>query len=386
MPLFAGIDVDAKGAELVTTKEGETVGQYRISAELFGKTLRDLKPAAVGIEHTGRLAEPYALIAETENVPLYYINSVARHGLNLMHGDRAKTDLRDARSISRALYVWTDATRRAMALYPENLFIRADSVAAAWTLRALISACNALSSQRIETEQRIMSARRAGNPAVTALLEAACDDTAEREAWKKTEKFLRENFETQLDALLAMPGIGLRTAAVIIATIHPAARFETVNQVIGYAGLHPSNIESGGKTLVKPHIPHTGNKSLRSALFNAALSQRTAETPQGEKYRRLLEKGHHDYSGRCAVANSMLKAAYAVLIRGKSNEQTAAAAAAALIPAIPAHLIGQSQYAKTHGITRQAVGDRIARGTLQTEEFRGRRYIVVAQDITGGTA
>lgn len=56
------------------------------------------------------------------------------------------------------------------------------------------------------------------------------------------------------DRLTSIPGIGPKTAAVLLAEIGEVCRFHSADHLVGYFGLFPVLAESGGKPLTPP--PH----------------------------------------------------------------------------------------------------------------------------------
>lgn len=86
--------------------------------------------------------------------------------------------------------------------------------------------------------------------------------------------------------LQTVPGIGRRTAEVILAEIGPTVRaFRSAAALAAWIGVAPGNKESAGKRL-SGKTPH-GNKALRAALVEAAQAAgRTKATYLGAQYRR----------------------------------------------------------------------------------------------------
>jgi transposase len=74
--------------------------------------------------------------------------------------------------------------------------------------------------------------------------------------------------------LQSIPGVGAATAATLMAEIGDIWRFDDVDQLLAYAGVHPRE-ESSGKKGSNPetswHMAKTGNAHLRAALYRMAL-------------------------------------------------------------------------------------------------------------------
>lgn len=96
-------------------------------------------------------------------------------------------------------------------------------------------------------------------------------------------------FVTQRDRLTTIPGIGKRTAEVVIAEIGvDMSRFPTAGHLASWAGMCPGNHESAGKR--KSGRARKGNAALRSALSEAAWTTAHSRTYPGSQYRRLCRR------------------------------------------------------------------------------------------------
>jgi len=91
--------------------------------------------------------------------------------------------------------------------------------------------------------------------------------------------------ETRLDSIakadprvgliLSIPGVGPRTAEVIVAHLPDAKRFRSADEVSAYAGLVPRQYQSG-ETDRRGRITRRGPRLLRAALVECAVSFRQA--------------------------------------------------------------------------------------------------------------
>jgi len=75
--------------------------------------------------------------------------------------------------------------------------------------------------------------------------------------------------EERVQLLQTIPGVGRKTAEVIVACLDDPGRFENVRQVSAYAGLIPQQHQSG-QTNRLGKITQRGSRLLRSALVEAA--------------------------------------------------------------------------------------------------------------------
>ncbi len=122
-------------------------------------------------------------------------------------------------------------------------------------------------------------------------------------------------FDAIIARLDAIPGVGRRTAEIILAEVGPTvARFATARHLAAWAGLSPGNRESGGKR--RAARTRHGNPWLKAALTEAAwAASRCRSGYLPAQYRRLARR-----RGRkraiVAVAHSLLVVIYHLLDRG----------------------------------------------------------------------
>jgi len=122
-------------------------------------------------------------------------------------------------------------------------------------------------------------------------------------------------FSDQLQRLITIPGVGRRTAEVLIAEIGvDMRRFATAAHLASWAGMCPGNHESGGKR--RSGRARKGNAALRAALCEAAWAashSRSGYLPA--QYRHLLRTFGRKGQTRAifAVGHSILVIAWHLL-------------------------------------------------------------------------
>ncbi len=370
--MFLGLDISAKFAAYCFTENAVDFTQGKVDLSAFPVLLRELKPQAISIEYTGRLAETWIAAAADYGVPSFIMHCAERKAVNRIARQKAKTDGRDALTLARMLFQWHDPTRRQFGLLPDDLFTEASSVRTAWMLRAMLSSVDTLTQERAKAKQRAAAAVLSGNPEMEALWLKQAAHSLPEMALENAMEYTRKHFPKELAALLSIPGVGERTATYAIATLCPVDRFADVSKCLGYVGLNATKHSSADKDLKKPRVPHTGQMEFRAMLFMAALGQQRADNSSGELYRRLVARGKNGKLATVNVAAQILRSIFAVLKRGESREQMNAEPAVE----VPPRLISQAEYARQRKLSRQRIGQLVKSGELQTEEFRGRRYIV----------
>jgi transposase len=125
--------------------------------------------------------------------------------------------------------------------------------------------------------------------------------------------------EDAIDRLATIPGVGRRTAEVLLAEIGTNMRqFPTARHLASWAGLCPGNNESAGKR--RTGRTRKGNPWLRTALVEVAQAAgRAKRTYLGAHYRRLASR-RGKKKASIAVGHTILGIAYHVLQRGTTYE------------------------------------------------------------------
>ena len=98
---------------------------------------------------------------------------------------------------------------------------------------------------------------------------------------KELEKKIKESlkgFSQWYEILESIPGVGLITAATIIATIGDISRFPDSHHFASYCGMVPSTYDSGTKK-VNGHITKNGSPLIRKYVCEAAQKARSRDVP-----------------------------------------------------------------------------------------------------------
>jgi transposase len=121
-----------------------------------------------------------------------------------------------------------------------------------------------------------------------------------------------KGYEDAIKMLDELPGIGKRSAEVIVAEIGiDMNRFPSAGHISSWSGLCPGNNESAGKR--KSGKTNKGNKNFKSTLIQCAkAAQKNKESFFYAQYQRLVVR-HSANRATVAVAHSMLIAIYHML-------------------------------------------------------------------------
>lgn len=123
---------------------------------------------------------------------------------------------------------------------------------------------------------------------------------------------LQQHYHDLNERLQSIPGIGPKTALMLIVISQGFQAFEHAKQLIAFVGLAP-RIQQSGKSVKAPaHISKQGTASLRKLLYLAAWQAKRCNLACRQLYERLLERGKKPKLALIAVANKLIKQAFAI--------------------------------------------------------------------------
>ena len=123
-------------------------------------------------------------------------------------------------------------------------------------------------------------------------------------------------FNKQLSLLTSIKGLGVTIASAIIISTGGFTHFDNAKQVSRYIGLCPTIQQSGTSINYKGHINRNGDEYLRSQLYIASWSAIRYNTACKECYTRLKQQGKPSKVALIAVANKLIRQAFAVVKSG----------------------------------------------------------------------
>lgn len=261
----SGIDI-SKNSFNVTV---ELSGKFK--TKKFDYTMEGLKsflsflPQATHciIESTGTYHCRLAYFLYENNVALSVVNplSVKRYAQALML--RTKTDKADSKMLIEYgkhfdLKQWKPAQACYIELQQlinvENMFIKQRA--------ALVNQLEAINHNVVQNSF--------AKKKLEAELEKVTQDIKEIE--KEAESLALKHEKDNYERLKAIPGIGKKTAIVLLAVTKGMKEFESAKQVSSYFGLCPRIYESGTSIKGKAKICKMGMSQIRKLLYMCALS------------------------------------------------------------------------------------------------------------------
>lgn len=133
----------------------------------------------------------------------------------------------------------------------------------------------------------------------------------------RLEELAKEQYQQCYQAVLSIPGIGPKTALMLLCITDGFTRFEDARKLASYVGICPRIWESGSSIKGRGSICKLGCSQLRKLLYMCSWTAKTCNPACAELYRRLKDKGKPERVIKVAIAHKLLRQAFAV---GKSGQ------------------------------------------------------------------
>ena len=287
---------------ILATFDNDSVGFVKLRKWLKKRKVNNLHAC---LEATGRYGDELALFLHEAGVQVSVVNPARIQAYGASQLKRNKTDKEDAKVIAhfcatQAPELWTPPSQ------------------AQQELQAMVRHLEALQTMRQQESNRL----QAGVPAaaVRETLEAHIaflDEQIDRLTQRIRDHIDQHpDLKQRKDLLTSIPGIADVTAAKLLAEIPSLERFEGAPQLAAYAGLTPSQHQSGSSVFHRGRLAKTGNAHLRRALYMPALVALRWNPVIQVFAERLRERGKHKMVIVGAVMRKLLHIVYGVLKSG----------------------------------------------------------------------
>jgi transposase len=310
METYVGIDV-SKATFDVSLPNAKG---YTNNDRGFARFLKDLpKGAHCVMEATGPYYLRLALYLHTGMVKVSVVNPLVIRRFSQMRMARAKTDRKDAMLIADY-----GRTERPPLWEPPKGYIH--------ELQQDNSVLDALVRQRtmLANQKEALSQLPSVSMEAMTALELVAGQLQEQIALleKAMERKALDNCPELYRSMNSIPGIGPKTAIQLIVITHGFARFENGKQLAAYIGLCPRIFQSGTSVRGKSRICKMGMGRARALLYLCAMTARKGNRACRELYDRMRLNGKPPKVALIAVANKLLKQAFALGTRLEMYSET----------------------------------------------------------------
>ena len=128
----------------------------------------------------------------------------------------------------------------------------------------------------------------------------------------RMQQIVLTHYGQMLSDLKSIPGIGKKTAMMLILVSGGFDRFNDHRKLSSYIGICPRLFESGSSVKGKARICKMGMSAIRASLYVCSWSAKRCNKACRDLYERLLAKGKAKKLALIAVANKLLKQAFAI--------------------------------------------------------------------------
>lgn len=133
---------------------------------------------------------------------------------------------------------------------------------------------------------------------------------------QELESLIKSNEAKLLSRLITIPGIGKKTAVLMMVSTSNFETFSSYRQVSSFLGLAPNERSSGSSIRGKSRISKTGDGLLRNHLFMCSFTA-CIHNPQCKAlFDRIVAKGKSKKLALIAVCNKLIKQAFAIAKSG----------------------------------------------------------------------
>lgn len=144
---------------------------------------------------------------------------------------------------------------------------------------------------------------------------------------KRMQALAETHYRQQMQALLTIPGIGQKTAIMLLVITDGFDRFDSARKLASYVGICPRIWESGSSIRGRGSISKLGCPQLRKLLYMCSWSAKRSNPACKKMYQRLKSRGKPEKVIKIAIAHKLLRQAFAVGTRCEPFDEKKALAA-----------------------------------------------------------
>ena len=308
MNYFLGIDISKAKFDIHLIGDQQTwSGQFNNTNQGFKQLNKWLKKRKVDqlhacMEATGSYGEALTYFLHEQEYKVSVVNPkiIKHYGHSKMQ--RNKTDKLDARLIAQ--YCQKESPR---AWEPPTEAQR--------TLKALTRRLEALQANRTREKTRLKAKTHPDMVRESIEESVAFYDQQIEKLEAQIQDHIHNNpdeLEEKHQLLTSIPGVGDKTAAILLGELPDIQLFKSSKQVTAFAGLTPKQLQSG-QVHHYGGIYKLGSRRLRNALYFPALTGKVHNPILRNMAERLAERGITGMSAVAALMRKLLQLVYGVL-------------------------------------------------------------------------
>jgi len=130
---------------------------------------------------------------------------------------------------------------------------------------------------------------------------------------KKMLKLVKASYQEAFELVTSVPGIGPKTAMLLLCLTDGFSRFDDVRKFLSYIGMSPRTYESGSSVKGKGHITKVGNSRMRSLLYLCSWTAKSCNPQCKALYEKLKKAGKPEKVIKVAIAHKLLRQVFGVM-------------------------------------------------------------------------
>lgn len=302
---FIGIDISKKVFDVWSTDFGYK--QFKNSTSGFLEFLAYLSNNSWCVmEYTGSYYQQLAMFLYKNKVSVSVINPLVIKRFIQMKLQHNKTDKSDAKMITQyaqeqTVYKWQPS--------PEHIEYCKD----------MYTTINLYNKQSTALKNKLHSMNDKGfkGKIITSIKRQIRQVQIEIKLLEEEmENRIKQHEQELLSNLLSIPGIGKKTAIILIVCTNGFRSFENAKQLSAFFGLSPIEISSGSSIKGRSRISKKGNPLMRNYLFMCSFTACSKNKQCKDLYERIVSKGKSKKLALIAVTNKLLKQSFAIAKSG----------------------------------------------------------------------
>jgi transposase len=315
---FAGIDISKQTFDVAipTGVEGEYQHKkFSNDLEGFRSFHKSIQPDCIcAMEATGSYYLPLATYLHKQGVEVKVVNPLTVKYFSRMQMSRAKTDKKDAALIAE--YTRSQYER----LHPWK-----PKPAYMMELQQLQTMLDGFIKRRTQlmNQQEAFTASGSKRNKASRMLEQEMEHVEKQisKIEKEMQSITEEYHAGLFKRLQTIPGIGKRTAMMLIVITDGFTKFETAKQLVGYIGLSPRIYDSGTTVKGKARICKMGMSRMRALLYMCGMKAKQGNAACKQMYERLAARGKNGKLIIIAIANKLVRQSFGIAMSDKNYQE-----------------------------------------------------------------
>jgi len=301
-----GIDISKETFDLAIKKHDHWINdQLTNNLNGFNALLKLLQLGdLVVMEASGPYYLPLSTFLYNQGIGVSVVNPLVIRRYSQMQLNRAKTDKKDAQVIASYAMSQTPSLWKP----EEQGFVHLRQMfALRQNIEGQISSFN--------NQFHAFSATGDLNKEVKSILKSTVKtlEGKKKKIEREMDVIALKSYEHTISRLESIPGIGRKTSTLLVVITNNFEKFESYKQLIAYVGLSPRIYKSGSSINGKGHICKMGNGLIRKYLYLCTWTAKFKNKGCVEMYKRLNAKGKPERVIKVALANKLLKQAFAIV-------------------------------------------------------------------------